>query len=198
MNKVSKIIISRIIMSVIILVILLFPFHEVGIDFPIYLIKESIVVDLKYIIVGVLFIVASIIDYFDRCVSPKNNIMSDFEKFINGMLSKLLTNSVLIILACEGKISPSIAVIINMRDIVIDALKKIVGNREEALGKISLSKAKYILLIIGIILTLFYNLPFELIPLRVSDFLLAVSAILSIITGVKYYITVKVYLREKK
>ena len=50
---------------------------------------------------------------------------------------------------------------------------------------------------IGITFTLFYNLPFELIPLRVSDFLLAVAAILSVLSGIKYYIMAKEYITEK-
>lgn len=49
----------------------------------------------------------------------------------------------------------------------------------------------------ALVLTFFYNLPFELIPLRVSDFLLALAAILSVVSGVKYYIMAKPYLKEK-
>ena len=49
----------------------------------------------------------------------------------------------------------------------------------------------------GIILTLFYNLPFELISLRISDFLLALAAILSVISGVKYYMMAKPYLKDR-
>ena len=50
---------------------------------------------------------------------------------------------------------------------------------------------------IGTTLAFFYNLPFELIPLRVSDFLLAVAAILSVISGIKYYIMAKPYLKDR-
>ena len=52
-------------------------------------------------------------------------------------------------------------------------------------------------LMICIILTLFYNLPFELISLRISDFLLALAAILSVISGVKYYMMAKPYLKDR-
>ena len=44
MNKANKITMSRIIMSVIIIVLLLFPFYEVGIEFPTYLIKGRILI----------------------------------------------------------------------------------------------------------------------------------------------------------
>ncbi len=197
MNKANKITMSRIIMSVIIITLLLFPFHEIGIDFPTYLLNGKIVVNLKDIIVGFLFIIASLTDFFDGYVARKYNIVTDFGKMIDAISDKLLTNSVLIILACEGKVSTIIAVVIIMRDIVVDSIKMVIGNKGHAVGAIYLAKVKTTLLMVGIVLTLFYNLPFELIPLRVSDFLLAIAAILSVITGVKYYMMAKPYLNEK-
>ena len=197
MNKANKITMSRIIMSVIIIVLLLFPFHEVGFEFPTYIIKGNILINLKYIIVGVIFIVASFTDFLDGHVARKYNLVTDFGKMIDAISDKLLTNSVLIILACEGKIAPVVAVVIVMRDIVVDSIKMVIGNKGHAVGAIYLAKVKTATLMVGIVLTLFYNLPFELIPLRVSDFLLAVAAILSVITGVKYYMMAKPYLTEK-
>ena len=197
MNKANKITMSRIIMSVIIIVLLLFPFHEVGFEFPTYIIKGNILINLKYIIVGVIFIVASFTDFLDGHVARKYNLVTDFGKMIDAISDKLLTNSVLIILAYEGKIAPVVAVVIVMRDIVVDSIKMVIGNKGHAVGAIYLAKVKTATLMVGIVLTLFYNLPFELIPLRVSDFLLAVAAILSVITGVKYYMMAKPYLTEK-
>ena len=197
MNKANKITMSRIIMSVFIIILLLFPFHEIGVVFPTYLVKGSIVTDLKYIIAGLLFIIASVTDYFDGYVARKYNIVTDFGKMIDAISDKLLTNSVLIILACNGKISAVVVVVIVMRDIVVDSIKMIIGNKGKAVGAIYLAKVKTATLMVGIILTLFYNLPFELIPFRVSDFLLAIAAILSVITGVKYYMMAKPYLTER-
>ena len=197
MNKANKITMSRIIMSLIIMVLLLFPFHEVGFDFPTYLLKGSIVIDLKYIIVGVLFIIASLTDFLDGYVARKYNLVTDFGKMVDAISDKLLTNSVLIILACEGKISPIVAVVIVMRDIVVDSVKMVIGNKGHAVGAIYLAKVKTATLMVGIVLTLFFNLPFELISLRVSDFLLAIAAILAVVTGVKYYMMAKPYLTDK-
>ena len=59
MNTANKITMSRIVISFIILFILLFPWHQVGIDIPSYIVNETIVIELNYIIAGVLFIIAS-------------------------------------------------------------------------------------------------------------------------------------------
>ena len=197
MNKANKITISRIILSLIIITILLFPFDEVGLEFPTYILNGNITINLKYIIVGFLFIIASLTDFLDGYVARKYNIVTDFGKMIDAISDKLLTNSVLIILACAGKISTIVTVVIVMRDIIVDSIKMVVGNKGAAVAAIGIAKVKTATLMVGIILTLFYNLPFELIPLRVSDFLLAVAAILSVLSGIKYYIMAKPYLKDR-
>ena len=197
MNKANKITITRIIMSMIIILLLLFPFDEVGLEFPTYLIGGKVLVDLKYIIVGILFIIASLTDFLDGYVARKYNLVTDFGKMIDAISDKLLTNSVLIILACNGKIGTIVAVVIVMRDIVVDSIKMVIGNQGAAVAAIGLAKVKTATLMVGIILTLFSNLPFELISLRISDFLLAIAAVLSIISAAKYYIMAKPYLQNK-
>ena len=197
MNKANKITISRIIMSLIIILILLFPFDQIGVEFPTYLVGGKVVVDLKYIIVGILFIIASLTDFLDGYVARKYNLVTDFGKMVDAISDKLLINSVLIILAANGKISTVVAVVIIMRDIVVDSIKMVIGNKGAAVAAIGVAKLKTATLMVGIILTLFSNLPFELISLRISDFLLAIAAVLSIISGVKYYIMALPYLKDK-
>ncbi len=184
---------SRIVLSIIIMILLLFPFYEVGVQFPTYLINGNILVDLKYIIAGVLFIIASLTDFLDGMVARKYNMVTDFGKMIDAISDKLLTNSLLIILACNGMISSSIAVVFVVRDIVVDSMKMIIGNKGRTVAAIGVAKVKTATLMIGLVLTLFYNLPFALINLRVSDFLLMISAILSIVSAIKYYLMAKEY-----
>ena len=142
MNTANKITMSRIVMSLIIIIILLFPFDQMGFEFPTFLISGKILIDLKYIVVGVLFIIASLTDFFDGRIARKNNMVTDFGKMIDAISDKLLTNSVLIILACNGKISTVIAVVIVMRDIVVDSIKMVVGNKGAAVAAIGVAKAK--------------------------------------------------------
>lgn len=187
MNKANKITMSRVIMSIIIIVLLLFPFDQMGIDFPTYLIGGKILIDLKYIIVGVLFIIASFTDFLDGYIARKYNMVTDFGKMVDAISDKLLTNSVLIILGCSGKISAAIVVVIIARDIVVDSIKMVIGNKGHAVAAIGIAKVKTATLMIGIILTLFYNLPFELYNLKISDALLIIACVLSIISAAQYY-----------
>ena len=90
-----------------------------------------------------------------------------------------------------------IVVIVVIRDIVVDSIKMVVGNKGKAVAAIGIAKVKTCLLMLGIIFTMFYNLPFELFNFRVSDLLLIVAAVLSIISGVKYYLMAKSYIFDK-
>lgn len=197
MNKANKITMVRIVLSVIIMFILLFPFYQLGITVPTFLVGNNVVVDIRYVIAGVIFIIASITDFLDGYIARKENIVTDFGKTIDAISDKLLTNPLLIILACNNMISPVIPVVIIARDIIVDSLKMVIGNKSSAVGAIYVAKVKTATLMIGIALTLFYNLPFELIDVRISDFLLVVAAVLSVVSGIKYYIMAKPYFKER-
>ena len=198
MNLPNKLTIMRIIMAFIIIVLLLFPFDAMGINFPQIFVNEKIVVDIKYPIAGVLFILASITDFLDGRIARKYNLVTDFGKMIDAIADKVLVNSVLIILASSGFIHPVIAVVVIVRDSIVNAIKMVAGNKGEAVAAIKSGKYKTACLMVGITLTLFYNLPFELWNLNVSDILLIIAAVLSLISGVQYYMMNKHFIFDTK
>lgn len=197
MNLANKITMSRIVMSIMIMILLLFPFEIIGVELPTYIFNGNIYIKSKYIIAGVIFVVASLTDFFDGYVARKYNMVTDFGKMVDAISDKLLTNTVLVILACDGLVSPVVAVVIIARDIIVDSIKMIIGNKGKAVAAIKVAKYKTASLMFGLAFTLFCNLPFELINLRVSDFLLVLAAVLSVISGVKYYMMAKDFLKEK-
>ena len=197
MNTANKITISRIFLSVIIIVILLFPWHQVGIDIPVYIVNGNINMDLRYIISGVLFIIASLTDFVDGRVARKYNMVTDFGKMLDAICDKILTNTLIVVLACEGMVSPVIAVIIIGRDIIVDSIKMLIGNKGKAVAAIGVAKYKTATLMIGLTLKMFYDLPFSLFISGVSDFLLIVAAVLSIVSGAKYYMMAEEYITDK-
>lgn len=200
MNLPNKLTISRLILSILIIIILLgsgFITSLFGIEMPKLFINEAIVIDLKYIIAGVLFIIASLTDFFDGHLARKYNMVTDFGKLVDAIADKVLVNSVLIILSAQGFIHPIIPVIIIIRDSVVNSIKMLAASKGKVVAAIRLGKVKTACLMIGITLTLFYNLPFELIGISVSKVLLFVATVLSIISGIEYYNLNKYILIEK-
>lgn len=197
MNTANKITMSRIYLAIAMLIVLLFPWHQVGIDMPTYVLNGNMTIELKYIIAGVLFVIASLTDFIDGKVARKYNMVTDFGKMIDAISDKILTNTLIVVLACDNLVHPVIAVIIIARDIIVDSIKMLIGNKGKAVAAIKVAKYKTASLMIGLTLKLFYDLPFSLIPIRVSDFLLILAAVLSIISGAKYYVMSKEYITDK-
>lgn len=197
MNTANKITMSRIYLAIAMLIVLLFPWHQVGIDMPTYVLNGNMTIELKYIIAGILFVIASLTDFIDGKVARKYNMVTDFGKMIDAISDKILTNTLIVVLACDNLVHPVIAVIIIARDIIVDSIKMLIGNKGKAVAAIKVAKFKTASLMIGLTLKLFYDLPFSLIPIRVSDFLLILAAVLAIISGAKYYIMAKEYITDK-
>jgi len=197
MNIANKITISRIILSIVILIILLFPWYQFDIEFPTFFVKGTILIESKYLIVGVLFIIASLTDFVDGHIARKYNMVTDFGKMLDAISDKILTNTLIVVLACNNMVHPVIAVIIIGRDIIVDSIKMLIGNKGKAVAAIKVAKYKTASLMVGLTLKLFYDLPFSLVSIKLADYLLIIAAVLSIISGVKYYIMAKEYITDK-
>ncbi|MDD6387692.1 MAG: CDP-diacylglycerol--glycerol-3-phosphate 3-phosphatidyltransferase [Bacilli bacterium] len=198
MNLPNKLTMTRIFISIIIIAILLFPFDSMGITTTKFFINESLVVDIKYLIAGVLFIIGSLTDFLDGYIARKYNLITDFGKLIDAIADKMLVNSVLIILASTGTINAIIPVVVILRDTVVNSIKMLAASKGKVVAAIKSGKLKTACLMTGITLTLFYNLPFELWNLQVANILLLIATVLSIYSGVQYYILNKDLIFDEK
>lgn len=201
LNLPNKLTLFRIILTVVIVFILLFPFYNMNIQFPEFIINSSngdIIVNSKYIIAGVLFIIASVTDFLDGYIARKYNLITDEGKMLDAIADKILVNSILIILSSNGFIHPIIPVILIMRDSTVNSIKMLAGNKGKVVAAINTGKWKTACLMVGIVLTMFYNLPFEMWNINVSDTLLIIATVLSIVSGVQYYLLNKEIIFSKK
>ena len=182
MNLPNKITMARIYLSIFLLVLLIFPFDLCNFYFPNFIVFGRITMNLKYLIAGGIFLVASITDSLDGYIARSRNLVTDFGKVMDAIADKVLVNGVLIALACNGTISVAIPIVIVTRDIFVDSIKMVVGSKGKAVGASILGKLKTICMMSGITLTFFYNLPCELINFDLANGLLYLATILSIMS----------------
>ncbi|MBP3635757.1 MAG: CDP-diacylglycerol--glycerol-3-phosphate 3-phosphatidyltransferase [Bacilli bacterium] len=190
-NKLTNI---RLIISFIIIVLLLFPFNMVNINFKKFLVNDTLIIDSKMVVVGILFIISCITDFLDGYLARKYNNVSDYGKLMDPIADKMSINSILIILSSYGYIHPMVPVIIIIRDTVINTLRMFAANSGSVEQAKNTGKFKTTFLMIGITLKLFGNLPFGLINVAVDDFFIIAGTILSLISGFEYYMAYKKYL----
>lgn len=186
MNTPTKLTVSRLILSLVIIFILLFPWSMINVTIPQVLVS-GVTVDIRYPIAGVLFIIASLTDFLDGYLARKNNQITNTGKMLDAIADKVLVDSVLIILACQGFVNAIVPVVIVLRDIVVDAIKMEAASKGKVVAAIKSGKIKTASLMVGTVLMLFYNLPFELVNVHVDIFLLYFATIMSIFSMYEYY-----------
>ena len=145
MNLPNKLTVSRVVMAILIIIILLGGDYTVslfGFEIPKLFVNEEIVVDLKYIIAGFLFILASLTDFLDGYIARKYNLVTDFGKLVDAIADKILVNSVLIILAAQGFIHPIIPVVVIIRDSVVNSIKMLAASKGKVVAAIKSGKIK--------------------------------------------------------
>ena len=192
-NIPNYITISRIVISFIVIIFLLFPFNMMNISFPKYLIDGSVIIDVKLVIAAVLFFIASISDFLDGYLARKYDAVTDFGKLMDAIADKFLVDGILIILCGQGYISPIIPVIIVLRDLVVNTIKMVAGNKGEVVGAIKTGKFKTFFLMIGVTLKLLDNFPFGIINVQVDDFFLVTATVLSLVSAIEYIFIYKKY-----
>jgi len=207
MNLPNKITLTRIFLAIIVLIILVFPFYEIGFNWPSYLIDGRIMVDFKYILCGILFTIACITDWLDGWYARKYNMVTDFGKTMDAIADKVLVNGTLIILAFYGFLPVIIPVIIISRDVVTDAIKMVAGSKGNVVPASNMAKLKTIFMMVGLILVLFYNLPTYFIgsvlsigwlkTLALGHYLVFAATVLSVFSGFQYYQVNKDFLHDK-
>lgn len=186
MNLPTKLTVVRILLTFVVIFILVFPFYTIGIEWPRFLVS-GVPIKLQYLVAGFIFIIASITDYIDGYLARKNNQVTDTGKMLDAIADKILVDSSLIILASQGFISVIIPVVIVLRDIVVDAIKMEAASKGKVVAAIYSGKVKTATLMVGLVLTFFYNLPFEIINIRVADFFLYFATIMAIISAIEYF-----------
>lgn len=195
MNLPTKLTVTRIILAVFIMILLIFPFNAVGISLPV--IRAGVDIDIRYLIAGIIFIIASITDFFDGYLARKNNQVTDTGKMLDAIADKVLVNPILIIFAAEGLISPIVPVVVVVRDIVVNTIKMEAASKGKVVAAIKSGKIKTASLMIGIVLLFFNDIPFIYINIRIDLLFIYFATIMSLVSMVQYYLLNKKFFLKK-
>lgn len=195
MNLPTKLTVLRIILAIVVMVLLMFPFDAIGISIPV--IRAGIDMDLLYVISGIIFIIAAFTDFLDGYLARKNHQVTDTGKMLDAIADKVLVNPILIIFASEGLISPVVPVVIVVRDIVVNTIKMEAAAKGKVVAAIKSGKIKTASLMTGMVLLFFSNMPFELIGIRVDLFFIYFATIMSLVSMVQYFYLNKNLIFEK-
>ena len=201
MNTPNKITITRFILTIILIAIMVFPYNSCNINIP-YLGNTGFnVIDL----VGcIIFIVASITDFVDGHLARKNNLVTDFGKFMDPLADKFLVNSSLIILAVQKSNFLPVLIVVLMigRDIAVDGIKLISAKKGRTVAANIYGKLKTVFQMIAIPVIFLNGFPFNYLLKEntyiITIILASLACLMSLISGVIYIYQNRDIIKEAK
>ncbi len=195
MNLPNKLTVLRIFLVPIMVVLFLFPYASYGIELPeLNLFNMSI--EGRYFLIFIIFCLASFTDYLDGEIARKKQLITTFGKFLDPIADKLLVNTLLLLLASDGSIPILVVIIMISRDTMVDAIRFFAASKKRVQAARFLGKLKTVTQMIAIILLLLQNAPFAWLNLPLDMIMLYIATIVSVISGVDYFIENKDVLLE--
>ena len=164
-----------------------------------------------YLIAGLIFGAASLTDYFDGKIARRDNLITDFGKFLDPLADKILITSILI---CFVSLNISMAtpvIIILFREFAVTSIRLVASTNGKVVAANMWGKVKTVIQIIAICviyaaLALFDFLSQFLhiepawsntVTLIISNSLIWLCAIVTVISGIKYLVDNKEIIQER-
>jgi len=200
MNLPNKLTIGRMCAIVVIIAIsLIKPLQEI-------VVFGSVTLDLLLLLI--IFALASFTDFLDGSIARKYNLVTNFGKFMDPLADKLLVMSTLIVLLERGKFSVfgiglGFAVIIILaREFAVTGLRTIAADNNQVIAASKLGKLKTVSQMVMILFLLVDCYPFALIGDYGRDIaaliLISLATVLTLVSGVDYFIKNAHVLKETK
>ncbi|MDF9867132.1 CDP-diacylglycerol--glycerol-3-phosphate 3-phosphatidyltransferase [Bacilli bacterium PM5-3] len=184
-NTATKITIFRIFLIPLILVILLFPYHDYEINTTINLF--GIEMYLPYFASLIVFAIASLSDALDGYIARSTNTITNLGKFLDPVADKLLVDSVLIYLVSSNHLPVILVIIMISRDIMVDTLRLLCVENNVVVAASIYGKLKTVFQMVMICLILLFALPnVEL--AKPLTYLAYLTTLLSVVSGIDYFI----------
>ena len=195
MNLPNKLTVIRVLLVPLLILVYMFPYDTTGINVPVYHILDTDI-SLVNIIILVIFIVASITDYFDGRIARSKKLITTFGKFADPIADKLLVNTIFLLLASDGKINIIIPIIMISRDTIVDAIKMSAASKQLVVAASKLGKLKTVSQMIALCFLLVNNFPFSVLGIDLATILAWIATVISVISGIDYFIKNREMLME--
>ena len=167
-------------------------------------------INIIYFVSFFIFFIASSTDFLDGYLARKWHQVTNLGKFLDPIADKLLVDSMLIFLlllhyGSSNLTFPIFAVVLMIaRDLVVDALRSIAASKGVVLAANIFGKIKTVLQMLSISLVLLNGWPFSYFDsawnpaLRITSFIIYLTTLVSLLSGVIYVVQNFKVLKEDK
>ncbi len=138
-----------------------------------------------YIILFIIFVVASLTDFLDGFIARKYNLITTFGKFADPLADKLLTFSAMTILMLGGWIPMWVFVVILIREFMVSGIRMVAAERGVVIAAAKMGKWKTFVTMIAICV-LFFSGAHKAVEIT-GLALIYIACALTIISGIEYF-----------
>lgn len=195
MNLPNKLTVTRVLLVPFLILIYMFPYDSMNITIPVYHLLGT-TVSLVNIVILIIFLAASITDYFDGKIARKEKLITTFGKFADPIADKLLINTIFLLLASDQTINIIIPIIMISRDTIVDAIKMSAASKQVVVAASKLGKLKTVSQMVALGFLLVNNFPFTILGIDIANGLAWLATIISVISGIDYFIKNREMLTE--
>ncbi|UOD34336.1 CDP-diacylglycerol--glycerol-3-phosphate 3-phosphatidyltransferase [Deferribacteraceae bacterium V6Fe1] len=140
------------------------------------------------IIAAVIFTVASLTDFIDGYLARKYNIVTDIGKILDPVADKILVASSLIALMELGRVEGVVVILLLSRDFAVGALRDLSASKGKIIAAGFSGKLKTVFQMIAVGFLIYKNNLIGIDIFFIGKILIYLSVVLSIYSGVEYYI----------
>ncbi len=151
----------------------------------------------KYLISLIIFVVAAITDALDGNIARRNNLVTDFGKFMDPLADKLLVIAALICLIEVGLVPGWVVLIIVARELAVSIMRAIAAADGKVIAAGNSGKIKTVVQMVSIVLLLFGANIESSIVITIGKVLIYIAAALTVYSGYEYFANNK-YLFEDR
>ena len=139
-----------------------------------------------YLIACLIFIIASITDALDGYIARKNNLVTDFGKFMDPLADKLLVISALICMIESNLVAGWMVIIIVARELTVSILRAIAAADGKVIAASGGGKIKTISQMLAIIILLFGANSSNNLLLQIGTIFMLIATIFTLYSGTGY------------
>lgn len=133
-----------------------------------------------------IFIVASLTDFLDGYIARKYNMVTVFGKFIDPLADKLIVMAALLVLNDAGIVPVWITVVILSREFIVTGIRLIAVGEGKVIAAGKLGKYKTASTMVALVLLLM--IPYLAVLGDIGMYILYLGTLLTVISGVDYFI----------